>query len=1069
MDMRTNVKNYDRIFEPPPSPMLFEPPKSHFNSYQGHLQSIRSNYDRYQEYISNTNDRFKYSQPSSNNAEMWDLHTVRPESPLLQSTVSRQLVYMMKNSSNLINTIVVHIYLSAKEKHVDTMANSGMIKGVFGIGTSHGYGFLINSIGPGTHTNPTVITKDFDRDRWEFIDEIKAKDMIEEGPANIVEVKATVLTPNRRIEKTINKAINSELERAIPVVINRMQGSTLNMDNELRKELEQALVDEIAKNLGDTIDQMGSNLSDEDLGKLIEEGFNEIDKEFTTIQSKQNTIHLIHTTTTPTTTHVFRTTSSPTTTKRTTTIAMDEMIEESPFEKISTPYRPQRPHVSANPPSQPPHFTKSTTRGTSRSMEKTTRPVTKPAETTTRPGSYKATMASRRVINTTYATATTKIINRANWMTQKTTQRVTSTDGLSVVGSQSTAGAPSMRPPNSIKSSTTVRTYTRVTTPVTSVTYSTLPTTQKRLYETTTDMPHTTIRSTTSRAITQTPLNNKPTAKIGLLPGVYRNFTVRPLSQIITTQSSSTKQNIVDQKPSDVKEDSTRLLGSIQPTETLKEELEPKIVTSRPIHIISLDDDDDTTSTRKGIGLHVTAPSSQTSTMSLPHITAEVKEFGFSQPTITAITSTITSSSDQRSTVTSPSDFDNFSKQQNQAVTITTSDADYLNQGEIINSFPASMFPTLPEESEEELVDRNDHMVMKMRPVNFGDQNIMRANIMPEVLQTDSSKESNEMDSTSILPATNTVQQSTGTTFKILDNEETQQQKSTSMSVTKSSSTTPFQPHTITTQHTSFDEININTSNSPPFQAVPGVFEDQLSTSKQQESSTTSGRAEEMSTLNSPTGEIFPHPYTFITPKEPCPTPNDKSDRNRTDVLFLLDSSSSYNEHKFMSSLQLIQDTVSYFQNIGPDGTQVSLVQYNTEPYLEFSLRKHNCKQWLINDIADTEYMQGGNMSNKAVEKVSRFAFTKNRGDRPEAENVLVIITDGQSEDRVQEPVEIAKKNSLTVLVIATLEVDPHHLMELTGNMDNIFQFTTHPNKSLPRKLAERINSVAAGTQSHIQ
>ncbi|KAK6023045.1 hypothetical protein OSTOST_11230 [Ostertagia ostertagi] len=64
-----------------------------------------------------------------------------------------------------------------------------------------------------------------------------------------------------------------------------MQGPMGSLDNELRKELEQALVDEIAKNLGDTIDQMGtSNIEDEDLGKLIalafqEEGFSEIEKE----------------------------------------------------------------------------------------------------------------------------------------------------------------------------------------------------------------------------------------------------------------------------------------------------------------------------------------------------------------------------------------------------------------------------------------------------------------------------------------------------------------------------------------------------------------------------------------------------------------------------------------------------------------------------------------------------------------------------------------------------------------------------------------------------------------------
>lgn len=44
---------------------------------------------------------------------------------------------------------------------------------------------------------------------------------MEEGPANIVEVKAMVSTPDKKIENTLNKAVNTELERAIPVVLNR--------------------------------------------------------------------------------------------------------------------------------------------------------------------------------------------------------------------------------------------------------------------------------------------------------------------------------------------------------------------------------------------------------------------------------------------------------------------------------------------------------------------------------------------------------------------------------------------------------------------------------------------------------------------------------------------------------------------------------------------------------------------------------------------------------------------------------------------------------------------------------
>ncbi|PAV63519.1 hypothetical protein WR25_07688 isoform A [Diploscapter pachys] len=111
-----------------------------------------------------------------------------------------------------------------------------------------------------------------------------------------------------------------------------------------------------------------------------------------------------------------------------------------------------------------------------------------------------------------------------------------------------------------------------------------------------------------------------------------------------------------------------------------------------------------------------------------------------------------------------------------------------------------------------------------------------------------------------------------------------------------------------------------------------------------------------------------------------CPSQNaNVAEKMKSDVVFLLDTSDSQNEDGFRKGVILILETVDKLRNIGPEGTQVSLVQFNTEPYLEFSLRKHNCKEWLKNDIADTEYMNGGSMLGKALNRVATFAFTRNR------------------------------------------------------------------------------------------
>ncbi|KAH7731421.1 von Willebrand factor type A domain containing protein [Aphelenchoides avenae] len=110
-----------------------------------------------------------------------------------------------------------------------------------------------------------------------------------------------------------------------------------------------------------------------------------------------------------------------------------------------------------------------------------------------------------------------------------------------------------------------------------------------------------------------------------------------------------------------------------------------------------------------------------------------------------------------------------------------------------------------------------------------------------------------------------------------------------------------------------------------------------------------------------------------------CPVPNDESELIKGDLLFLLDSSTSVGEAQFRRAVRLIHDTVAQFHNIGPNGVQVSLIQYNREPFLEFSFRRHSCITELLNDIDDTEFMNGVSNLGRAIDKVLKFGFAKTR------------------------------------------------------------------------------------------
>ncbi|KAE9552758.1 hypothetical protein FO519_004020 [Halicephalobus sp. NKZ332] len=200
--------------------------------------------------------------------------------------------------------------------------------------------------------------------------------------------------------------------------------------------------------------------------------------------------------------------------------------------------------------------------------------------------------------------------------------------------------------------------------------------------------------------------------------------------------------------------------------------------------------------------------------------------------------------------------------------------------------------------------------------------------------------------------------------------------------------------------------------------------------------------------------------------QEPCEIPNDESDTTKGDVLFLLDSSSSIGPEQFQKAVRLVSQTVLNFNNIGPTGIQISLVQYNREPFLEFSFRRHNCLSSLLEDINDTEFMNGVSNLGRALEKVMKFAFTQSRGDRPDAENVLVLLTDGLSDDEIQHPITLSRQNGTTPIVVSTLQAKKDILMGIVeDDHNNVFNLTEAVQKPIGERLAQRIREILRSNQ----
>uniref|UniRef100_A0A0N5A1J5 Chitin-binding type-2 domain-containing protein n=1 Tax=Parastrongyloides trichosuri TaxID=131310 RepID=A0A0N5A1J5_PARTI len=155
---------------------------------------------------------------------------------------------------------------------------------------------------------------------------------------------------------------------------------------------------------------------------------------------------------------------------------------------------------------------------------------------------------------------------------------------------------------------------------------------------------------------------------------------------------------------------------------------------------------------------------------------------------------------------------------------------------------------------------------------------------------------------------------------------------------------------------------------------------------------------------------------------EPCPYEPFIKDEPPSDVMFLIDGTKSMSSENFMRSLKMMGDIIMKFDNVGNNGTQFSLVQYTSQPFFEFSFKKHECRGDILKDIIETSFMKSDNETNNldvVLNKVNKFGFSYHRGDRPEAKNFLIIFNgdDGVNEN-VNDSLNNMIKNDIDVYAI---------------------------------------------------
>ena len=121
----------------------------------------------------------------------------------------------------------------------------------------------------------------------------------------------------------------------------------------------------------------------------------------------------------------------------------------------------------------------------------------------------------------------------------------------------------------------------------------------------------------------------------------------------------------------------------------------------------------------------------------------------------------------------------------------------------------------------------------------------------------------------------------------------------------------------------------------------------------------------------------------------------------KVDLCLIIDSSGSIRDHNprdgsdnWETQLDFLSDLVGDF-TVGPDATRVGAVVFSEQVRLEFPLDRYTSVEALQGAIKAIPYMGQTTNTPEALSQTRNLCFNPSTGDRSDAVNLAIIVTDG--------------------------------------------------------------------------
>ncbi|XP_013362906.1 PREDICTED: collagen alpha-1(XX) chain isoform X2 [Chinchilla lanigera] len=156
-----------------------------------------------------------------------------------------------------------------------------------------------------------------------------------------------------------------------------------------------------------------------------------------------------------------------------------------------------------------------------------------------------------------------------------------------------------------------------------------------------------------------------------------------------------------------------------------------------------------------------------------------------------------------------------------------------------------------------------------------------------------------------------------------------------------------------------------------------------------------------------------------------------------TDMVFLVDGSWSIGHSHFQLVKDFLASVISPFE-IGPDRVQVGLTQYSGDPQTEWDLNSFRTREEVLAAVRSLRYKGGNTFTGLALSHVLGQNLKPAAGLRPEAAHLVILVTDGKSQDDVHAVARTLKDLDVEVFTVGVKNADEAELKLLASQPQDI-------------------------------